>query len=450
MGLTPLTFTGVSTYSNDLQTVLTRAVSIASLPLKALQNQDSDILQKKTLLNGMAGSISDLGSAVASLGTLAANNAIAATSSDASKVSVVNNGAGSSAVYSVTDITSVAQAASETTVTGYPDSSSTAVSSNGSMRLVVGSQNYDFTLTNNNLAGLRDQINLLGAGVTASILTTPQGNYLSVSANGTGQTTLKLMDDPTGANLNALTSNNQGANAAFTLNGIPISRSSNVVNDIVGGVTFTILDKTTPSQTVNLTLASDRGQLSSAIQNFAAKYNAVVDQINAQVGPGAGLLSGDFLVRETQNDLRAVANYQTSGTIKSLADVGVHFESNGKISFDSATFSSLSDSALSGAFQFFGSATTGFGSLATKFTQLTDPITGQIKAQTDAYDATDRRLQNNIADMTLRISNFQRATSARLQAADALLAQLQSQQQLLTATIQSMNYSLYGKQPNNQ
>jgi hypothetical protein len=52
--------------------------------------------------------------------------------------------------------------------------------------------------------------------------------------------------------------------------------------------------------------------------------------------------------------------------------------------------------------------------------------------------------------MTLRISNFQRATSARLQAADALLAQLQSQQQLLTATIQSMNYSLYGKQPNNQ
>ena len=43
MSITPLTFTGVSTYSNDFQTILSRAVQIAQLPLKALQNRDTGL-----------------------------------------------------------------------------------------------------------------------------------------------------------------------------------------------------------------------------------------------------------------------------------------------------------------------------------------------------------------------------------------------------------------------
>ena len=50
MGLSPLTFVGVSQFSADFQTILSRAVQIAELPIKALQNRDLDTLQKKTLL----------------------------------------------------------------------------------------------------------------------------------------------------------------------------------------------------------------------------------------------------------------------------------------------------------------------------------------------------------------------------------------------------------------
>jgi hypothetical protein len=64
------------------------------------------------------------------------------------------------------------------------------------MQLVVGSATSTFTLANNNLVSLRDKINSLGAGVTASILTTSDGNYLTISANATGATTLQLIDDP--------------------------------------------------------------------------------------------------------------------------------------------------------------------------------------------------------------------------------------------------------------
>jgi flagellar hook-associated protein 2 len=448
MSITPLTFTGVSSMSNDLQTVLSRAVQIATLPVTALQNKDSDILQEKTLLSAFNQPLTDLGNSIASLGKIAANNAISVTSSNPAAVSVVNSGATSSAVYTIGDITSIAQAASETSKNPYGDSSTIPVSSNGSMRLVAGGQNYDFTLQNNSLAGVRDQINSLGAGVTASILTTANGNYLSVAASGTGQNSLKLIDDPSGANTNVLTSNNQGSNAEFSLNGIPISQASNVVNSIIGGITFTILAKTTANQSVNLTLASDRTQLSSALQDFATNYNTVAQQINQQVGPAAGLLSGDFLVRQMQGDLRSLSGYQASGSIKSLSDLGITFGTNGQIKFDSAAFSSLSDAQVSGAFQFFGSATTGFGKLASNFTELTDPISGLIKVQTDQYTATDKRLQTSISDTTDRINAMQTALSARLQVADSLIAQLESQQKTVTATVQSLDLVLYGKQIN--
>src|SRR6185312_15924101 len=123
----------------------------------------------------------------------------------------------------------------------------------------------------NNLNGLADAINSLGAGVTASVLTTGTGgtpDYLSVSANNTGATTLQVIDDPTGVANNILTSTNQGSNAVFQLNGLPVSQSTNTVNGVVPGMTFNILNTTQAGQTVTLSLQSDPSQLSDALNTF--------------------------------------------------------------------------------------------------------------------------------------------------------------------------------------
>ena len=90
------------------------------------------------------------------------------------------------------------------------------------MKLVLGSNSYTINLTSqtNNLNGLVSAINGLGAGVTASVLTTGSGatpNYLSLSAASTGATTLQLIDDPTGAATNVITAANQGSNAKLHL-----------------------------------------------------------------------------------------------------------------------------------------------------------------------------------------------------------------------------------------
>jgi flagellar hook-associated protein 2 len=408
------------------------------------------MLFKRSLCwGGLGSAATTLGDAVANLGTLAASQALSASSSDASKITVQNTGSTSPTTYTVSDLTQIATAASETSLSGYADSNATAVSSTGKMQLTVGSTPYPFTLTTNSLVGLRDQINGLNAGVTATILTTGSLNYLSVSSNSTGHTTLSLVDDPGGAghaNTQRLTNTNQGTDALFKLNGVPVDHKTNSINDVVPGLSFNLVQPTGLGNSVTLTLVTDPSQLSSAISSFVSAYNALVDNVKQQVGSSAGLLSGDFAVNTVQADLRAVSSYSANGTVKSLADMGVTFDQTGHMSFSSSTFNSLSTSQIQGALAYFGSSTTGFGLLAQKFTSLTDPISGAIKLEEDGFDRQDTHLQSQITTLTLRINTMQTNLSAQLEKADTLLAGLESQQSMLTASVQSLNYVLYGKQ----
>lgn len=448
MGLTPLTFTGVSKYSSDFQTILSRAVSIANLPAKAIQNQQTDLLQKKLITTNLQTAAEGFSSSLAALAAVGDNKGLTASSSDSTKVAILTSTGTTAAAYTVSEITSVAKAASETSAAGYADSSTAAVSSTGTVKLTAGSHDYTINLTpaTNNLIGLRDAINNLGVGVTASVLTTGTGvnpNYLSVSANATGEQVLRITDDPDGAATALLTSDNQGANAVFKVNGVAVSKSSNTINDVVPGISFSILG-TTSGDTVSLSLASDRRKLTSALQTFVANYNALSSQLDGQIGPSAGLLSGDFLIREVQGDLRDLTGFQGTGTIKHFSDLGLELSSTGELSLNATTLDGLSATDIDSAFNFVGSSVAGLGSLNSKFTQLSDPINGLIKIQLNQYEVTNTRLSSDLANITDKVSLMQTFMAQKLQAADSLLAQLDSQQNVLTGVLLSVNNALYG------
>jgi len=545
MGTTgPLVFTGISTFSSDFQSILTRQDSIEQLPIKALQNQESTNLSKKQALIAINPAVASVGSAIAALGTLASNQGVSASSSDTTTVSVLNIGATAPASYTISNIQSLAAVASETSVGGYSNTTTTPVSISGHVDLVVGSNTYHLDLTNsNNLNGLRDAINNAGAGANASILTIGSNNYLSVSTSSPGATTLQLNDVPldlvsstgsgtetstktyadqtttpvsanglvdlvvgsttyhlnvTGSNnltglMNAIngagapgvsasitgsagsyslalagpvgtlklndlpnqvdliSNSNQGTNATFKLNNVPVTRSTNVVSDIIPGVSFTLL-KTNTSTSTTVSLTTEASQLSNALQTLVTNYNAMVDQVNQQVGTAAGPLGGDILIREMSDDLRQLTSYwnTSASSVHSLSDLGVTFEdqTTGHLSFDQNTFNALSNTQISDAFKFLGSSNSGFAALASNFTQLSDPVTGMIIDQENGYDTTNQSLTNQINTLNDSATLVHNSMAAKLQAADALVAQLQSQQNMVNASVSSLNYVLYGKQTN--
>jgi flagellar hook-associated protein 2 len=454
VAIAPLQFTGVSSFSNDFQAILNRAVSIAQLPIQALQNRQSDLLQEKA--TGLEGAVSDLTTSVTTLGNIGSGQGLSGSSSDTTKVMVSGVSTTTPVSYAISNISSVAKAASESSTNGYADATTATVSSTGTVRLVIGGKAVtpDITLTaaQNNLTGLRDAINALNAGVTASVLTTGTGAtpyYLSVAASSTGQNAIQLIDDPTGAQTQLLTSNNPGANADFYVNEAHVVSTTNLINNVVPGMTFTIAGTTSLNQTVTISAAQDPTQISSALQDFVTKYNAVGSALNAQIGPAGGLLSGNSLIWEIQGALRSLVNYNGTGTIKSLTDLGIELDATGKMSLNQGTFNALSSSQIAGAFSFLGSATTGFGGLSANLSQFSDPIAGAIKSQQDQFDAAYSRLGDQVTTMASQLNQMQTTLSAKLQAADALVATMQSQQQMLSSTIQGLNFASFGYQNTN-
>ncbi|HLJ44612.1 MAG TPA: flagellar filament capping protein FliD [Bryobacteraceae bacterium] len=550
MSTSPLTFTGVSTYSSDLQTISDRANQLGQIPITRLQNAQTDDSSKSQLLGNLNTVVAALGTSVAALGALGANQGLTASSSDPDTVSVMNTGATTANTYTISNITSIAAPASEMTLTGYADSNTTQLSSSGQYKLLYGSNTYSISLSSsqNNLVGLNNAINSLGVGVASSIITTGTGanpNYLQVSSETVGATTLRLQNVPspvdklgatdadgnatsisssadsastavsatgnmqlvyggstyqialgsgqnnlqglsdainnlgvgltaavassgTGAApyslsisgntaqstlklqdlqapVNLLTQTNQGANTEFVLGTASVSKPSTNINDVIPGVSFQILQKD-PTGSVTISLATDRTQLSNGLKDLATKYNAVVDEINKEMGTSPGLLAGDSVIRQVQDDLRQVTMYNGNGTgVHSLAQLGIELDKTGKMSLNETTFNNLPDSKITQAFTYLGSATTGFGTLADTISQLTDPYSGLIQAEQASLNTAYTKMGEQITTLQDRLTISQNALTQKLQQADTLLASLQNQQTILNSSVSSVDLVMYGK-----
>jgi len=451
--ITPLTLTGVSKYSTDYQAILNRAVAIAQQPLGLLQTQDSNLVAQSNALGTLQTDATNLWSSLQTLGTLSANQAVSASSSDPTTVLATATGATAAANYTINSVTSLASVASERSLTGYADSTSTHVSATGTLKLTVGSQDYTLTPSTNNLVALRDAINTSGAPVTASILTTGNGNYLSLTANASGATTLKLIDNPVtasnpgGTNTELLTQTNQGTNAEFHLNGIDVTQSSNTVNSVIPGVTLQLLQQSNTPVTVSL--ASDPTQISSALQNFVSAYNTVEKDLHAQQGQFPGALGGDTAISGLQQTLRRITAFFTpSSSITNLSGLGVTFnDASGTATFDQSAFSALGSQQITDGFGFLNALATGSGNFVAQLQTFTDPISGVIQAEQQGNVASDQHLQSQISVLSNRINTMQANLQAQLAKADAFEAALESQQSTVNASLLGLNFVLYGQNP---
>lgn len=450
MGFAPLTFSGLSKYSQDFQTIFQRAADIANIPVKGLQNEKADVIQRKSLASSLSTLVSSFATGLQSLGAVGNSQAVTASSSDTTKATITGTSGAFPTAYTLSEITSLAAAASEASLTGYASSTTSIVSASGTVRLTFGSQSSDITLTpaENNLTGLRDKINALGWNVQATILTTGTGatpNYLSLSSTATGATTLTLVEDPAGASTSLITSTNQGANASFKVNGVSVTRSTNLVTDVIPGISFKLVGTTTGSATVTLALATDRGRLSTALKDIVEKYNNLSDFIDTQIGVTAGLLSGSALIRLAQSAQRTLTAFEGTGSVRNLAGLGISLDNKGKASFEQASFDALTEAQLASALTFAGTTSAGIGSLVGSFTQISDPISGLIALEQDQYNKTEDRLSGRITELTERIERTQKTLNEKLQKADALLAGLDSQQKVLAASLQGLNLVLFGR-----
>jgi flagellar hook-associated protein 2 len=433
-------FTGSSRYSSDLQQVLNRSIAIASLPLNQLNNQLTTLQNRSSALDSLDGKIAAVLTALQGVSTATVSSAAQVSNS-----SVLAANADSTALpgfYSI-HVVSAGSPTSALSNTGLPavqDPSSQSITTAGSLTLTVGGTPVTITPTGNSLNALADAINSSGANVTATIINlgppSAPDYKLSLRSTKLGNIAIQLND----GSQDLLSTLSTGSQAQYQVNGqpaTPVSSDSTTVT-IAPGLTVDLLS----SGDSNVVVSRSASAQSDALSSFVTAYNAAVDELSANRGQGGGKLTGDPLIFTLSQSLRNLSGFTGgSGTVGNLTDLGLTFDKTGHLSFDQTVFDNASTAHASDVKAFLGSPSTGgFLKAATDILNgLEDPTTGAVETTRANAQTAITKQNQRIADEQDRIDILTTSLTARISAADALIASLEQQVTYFTSLFASMN-----------
>jgi len=230
----------------------------------------------------------------------------------------------------------------------------------------INGQDVVVTSTDSMVA-IRDRINALNSGATptgvsATILSVSGTDHrLILTSNATGAAGTALAEssgtvmqdlgflDGGGAKLaGAIVTG--GADASFAIDGIAMTRTSNVITDAITGVTMSLVSEEVGASTV-IEIGRFGDAARDAMQQFVDGYNAVVTFIQEQgtVTSSRPALYGDSILRTARSALPGVLLSAVGGAAADLATVakaGLSLDRNGKLSLDAAGF----DASFSGRY----------------------------------------------------------------------------------------------------
>jgi flagellar hook-associated protein 2 len=429
-------FTGTSSFSSSLAQVITRAVAFQQLPITQLQNQQSTLTDQQT-------EVQTLGSAFASLQTAfnAIVSATGATSySAASSVATVATASLSTGVqagtYSI-DVTAVGAQTNTLSSTGLitvADPSSTDISTSSNFTLTAGGATYQISDTAKTLSGLAAAINASGAPVQATLVNvggSASPDYrLSIQGTQYASSAIQLND---GAQ-NLLTTLSTGSNVAYSVNGSGTTVTSTSRNLAISpGVTVNVL--AAGSTAISVSQSADA--ISSALSAFSTAYNTVADELVKNRGQNGGALAGQSVLLQLSSVMNSLGNYSgtSGGSVNSLADLGLSFDLNGHLDFDSSTFDAATSGSLTAALSFLGSESGGgyLQAANTALTAVTDPTTGIITQQTQSIGASLNTLTTTISTDQTALATFQANLTNQMAQADAAIAAIEQQANQITS-----------------
>ncbi|OLQ79139.1 flagellar hook-associated protein [Photobacterium proteolyticum] len=248
-------------------------------------------------------------------------------------------------------------------------------------------------------------------------------NTINVSASGTGQawfedafTNLTDISTPQDAKIWL------GAQGS----GLALTSSSNTFSDVITGVDITVTKaQAAGEQPVGLTIGADQEATKEQLNAFIDAYNNLVSTIDGLTGSGSedqqrGVLASDPTVRSVESQLSNLLRTQYNG--KSLMEVGLSINREGKLELDTERFEAAQANGSSSLEAMFN----GDGNLFDSLDQAIDPF---LKFSNGLFKTRKDALQQNIS----RIDDKQATLERKYQMSyDRYLAQFTQMNSLMT------------------
>lgn len=433
----PPTFQGQSHFASDFQQVLIRAVAIAELPLRNMQNQLQTLTAQQSALTALSSTFGALQTAITNIGSAATS--LSATSSDPSSVTATAASNALPATYTV-QVTTLGSSTTTISSAGSPavsDPTTGNISSASSFTLTVNGVNKTITPSGTSLNDLAAAINSAGANVQATVVNVGSNSSpdyrLSITSDHLAPDTVQLND---GTN-NLLTTLSTGAATAYKVDGVSTTTDSSQVT-LAPGLTVNLLQQS--ASPVSITVAQDTSSLSNSLSGFVTAYNNAVDALAQQHGQNAGVLAGQSTVLTLGQALSTINSYSSSGSNPlSLASLGLTLDTTtGHLSLDSTALNSLDAATIQ---QFLGSIGSGgfLDAANNAMKALTDPTSGVIQTSLTGVQTDITNENNLIAQEQDRITQIQNNLQTQLSAADATLSVLESQVSFMTNLLTTSN-----------
>ena len=217
--------------------------------------------------------------------------------------------------------------------------STTASLNSGSaitLSMVIGSSSTTTTNIVVNEPTLQSTVNAINnakLGVTAEIVDTggTGNNYRIQLIGSTGAE--KAFSLNSNENSLSFSSVQSATDASISLNGIDFTRSTNVIDDVLTGVTLTLNGKTTGA--ASLAINQDNTATRANIVDFVTIYNESKRQLDELASSSVdGPLSGDSIFRSMTRRLRSIMldTSSTPGTnLRSMSDMGISINKIGQM-----------------------------------------------------------------------------------------------------------------------
>jgi flagellar hook-associated protein 2 len=313
-----------------------RAPKVARLNTLTQQNQTriSALAQARSNLDGFADSLNQM---VAD-GTLRSTPSV---SNDSVLGATARAGLTADSFAATVTVNQLARA--QTAYSGIVADKSAAIGT-GTMTLTVGGVAKTITIdsSNDSLDGLAKAINASGAGVTATLVADEGGSRI-VLKGATGEANAFTLTADAGADPGlsnftygaggSMTLGQSAANAQFTVDGVAFSRASNIIDDVLPGVSMT-LKKAAPGEPVDIGASRPLDMIRQTVGDFVDVYNQMMQSIKS----ASSYTGASSSLRELERELSGLLNkvLTSDSGINKLSDIGISTTKDGVLTVDKA------------------------------------------------------------------------------------------------------------------
>ena len=336
-------------------------------------------------------------------------------------------------------------------------SETNAFSSNPiTVSISVGSSNpttTDIIVTDASLQGTVSAINAANLGVTAEIVDT---------GDASDRYRIQLIGETGAENAFSLTSSDStlsfssvqsATDAQLNVNGIDFTRSSNVIDDVITGVTLSL--NTVTNGAANLSINQDDSQSRANIVDFVTIYNEAQRQLkelsNSSIG---GELAGDSIFRSLTSSLRSLVlgtSSSASGNISNLSDMGISVSRTGELDVDDTKLDNALANNFADVVTMFSANTDNQSASSTDVAGLAGDITNLIANATasDSYlesqqdtlaDANSRR-QEELSDLADRMERVEERYNRQFLAMQQIIDQMNSTRESMESSFENLPFS---------